>query len=117
MKIKFGVVEPICGGNFLRNSENENYFLKSNKISYTRSLFPCLDSIEDYYKISKIRIAVNRPEYQIFCYGTPKLVSKTQTMKIVDYEIEKVVNPNYLCLVSGPFHRLMVPVDRKKVGY
>jgi hypothetical protein len=68
-KVKFSIQEPIIGGQFLRNSENMPYFLKDNKLAYSRCLFPCLDSIEDYYKISKLRVAFNRPEYAIFCYG------------------------------------------------
>jgi hypothetical protein len=103
-KVKFSVDEPIVGGQFLRNCENEPYFVKDNKIAYARCLFPCLDSIEDYYKISKFRVAVNRPDYEIFGYGEGKVVSKTDTLKVVDFDINKVINPSFICLIAGPFH-------------
>lgn len=113
-KIKFSVDEPIAGGVFLKNSDNQPYFLKDNKIAYSRCLFPCLDSIEDYYKISKLRVAVNRPDYQIFGYGLGKVVSKTETMKVIDFDINKVINPAYICLISGPFHVVKIPVAPSK---
>jgi hypothetical protein len=96
----------------MRNSEQEPYFLKDNKIAYTRCLFPCLDSIEDYYKFSKFRVAINRPDYEVFGYGKGVVVSKTESMKVVDFDINKVIHPSYICLIAGPFHKVRIPVDK-----
>lgn len=115
-KIKFSVEEPIIGGQFLRNCEQEPYFLKDNKIGYARCLFPCLDSIEDYYKISKFRVSINRPEYEIFGYGKGSIVSKSEKLKVIDFDINKVVHPSYICLIVGPFHKVSIPKDKIEIN-
>ena len=69
LQIEFNLEDPISGGRFLTNSENEPYFLKDSQIGLSRCLFPCLDSFSDYYKISTLRVGCDRPNFEVFALG------------------------------------------------
>lgn len=77
-------------------------------------MFPCFDNFEDYYKISTLRIGCNRPNFEIFALGKPNLVEKTDSTKVVEFEVNKVLNPSHLCLVLGPFQKISLPVTRSR---
>lgn len=107
VKVAFNIDEPIVAGSFLHSSQGDApLFLKSNKISLARCLFPCLDYIDDFYRITTVKVSTDLLKSQVFCYG--KLLAK-ETRDQMDYwvfDVNKILNPNYLCLMIGRFEEV-----------
>src|SRR3990167_9609034 len=76
VKVDFYVDEPLVAGQFYRSSEGAYFFTKSNKVSYARALFPCLNFIDDYYRVSKLRVVTDYNGATVISMG--KLVSHEQ---------------------------------------
>lgn len=114
LKINFSIDDPVIGGFFLKTSEGKNFFLKDNKISYARNIFPCLDCINDYYYFSKIRIALDE-KMEIFCLGEKKNLGEIQPgVFVTEFEVNKILNPNFLPLIIGKFYKVKIPINPEK---
>jgi hypothetical protein len=117
IKVDFFVDEPLVAGQFYRSSEGGYFFAKSNKVSYSRALFPCLDFIDDYYKVSKLRVVTDYKGANVISMG--KLVSRelVGNREIWDFEINKVINVSYLPLLVGKFETVPLSLgDGRKVN-
>lgn len=69
-KINYENHQPMIGGFFKVNKDGSVCFIKENKTSYTRNIIPCLDGIDDYYKIGHVKIKVDDPEMTALTSGT-----------------------------------------------
>lgn len=106
IKVKFSIDEPIVAGSFVKSSEGNTFFIKNNKISYARSLFPCLDYIDDFYRISKVKIATDMVGADIFCIGKPTKTETIGSTTICEFENDKLINANYLSIMVGKFEKV-----------
>lgn len=112
LKISFEVDNPIIGGFFLKNHEDNIYFIKDNKISYARCLFPCLDSINDFYYFSKIRISLDE-KLDIFCLGKKRELGEVVPgLFMTEFNVDRIINPSYLPLIIGEFFKVKVPIKK-----
>lgn len=74
LKVSFNISDPLVGGFFKPNPSDKSVtFIKENKTSYTRNILPCLDGIDDYYKIGQVKILVDDP--RMTCLASGDLVS------------------------------------------
>ena len=114
IKVAFSIDEPVVSGSFSKSTEGGHFFIKSNKISLTRCLFPCLDFIDDYYKISRVRIITDLLNADVLCLG--KQVSKEVigNRLVVDFDVNRIINVNYLALFVGKFEVVKINLPEGK---
>jgi len=110
-KISFKTVEPIGGSQFLMGLEGEEYFIKDNKPCYARTVFPCLDYIDDYYKISTLRVATDKPEFDVICIGNKIERGIIDGLKVTDFEINKTLSVNFLGLIVAKIYKFEFPLE------
>lgn len=110
-KIAFEQDEPVGGSSFLKDEEGKEYFIKENKLCYTRSVFPCLDYVDDYYNVSLVRVATDLVEMTPFCLGNKIERGKIEGLFVTDFEVNKTLSPNFLNLVVGEFIAVEIPLE------
>lgn len=115
IKVHFSVESPIVAGSFIKTSEGGNFFIKSNRISLSRCLFPCLDFIDDYYKLSRVRIITDLPGADVFVLGKMMSSELIDGNKFaVEFEVNKIINVNFLPIIVGKFEVVRLTLKSKK---
>jgi len=61
-----------------------------------------------------LRIGCNRPNFEVLAYGKGVVVERTEHTKIVEFDINKVLNPAHLCLIVGPFSKVSIPLNKQR---
>lgn len=116
IKVEFFVDEPLVAGQFYRSSEGGYFFSKCNKMSYARALFPCLDFIDDYYKVSKLRVVTDYKGSQVISMGKLVAHEVVGNREVWDFDINKVINVSYLPLMVGKFETVPLMLGARKVN-
>lgn len=84
----------------------------------TRCLFPCFDFIDDYYRVSTVRIVTDQLQAEIFCLGKTVRQEIIGKRLIQEFEVNKIININYLPLAVGRFELVRLPIkDRKVINF
>lgn len=106
VKTYWYINNPLCGAFFKQNKDKEIVFMKENKTSYARNIIPCLDGIDDYYKVGEVKIAVDDPNMTVFTSGDLKSVQQTNDQKVFHFSVQKRINLSYFGIIAGKFHEL-----------
>ena len=115
IKIQYSVDSPLVAACFVKSGDSTDTFIKNNKISYARCIMPCLDYIDDYYKISRIRVICDVVEYDVYSMGKCVMDTIADNKRVVEFEVNRVVNVNYVPLIVGKFEVVRLNLRDNKV--